>query len=137
MPPVESVRRLVAAINARNVPAILASLTPDHRFVDSLGAVISGRAALEQAWQGYFRLVPDYAIQIEEELVLGDVVVLFGAAGGTYAANGPPRSGARWGSPAAWRAVVRDDRVAEWRVYADNEPLRRLMRRGSGPGGSA
>lgn len=137
MPPVESVRRLVEAINARDVPAILACLTPDHRFVDSLGVVLSGRRALEQAWQGYFRLVPDYTVQIEEELVLGEVVVLLGAAGGTYAPDGRLRPGARWSSPAAWRAVVRDSGVAEWRVYGDNEPLRALMRRGSVPGASA
>ncbi len=136
MPPVESVRRLVAAINARDVPAILTCLTPDHRFVDSLGAVIGGHAALEQAWQAYFRIVPDYAVQIEEELVLGNVVVLFGAAGGTYAPDGSPGRDARWRSPAAWRAVVRDGGVAEWRVYADNEPLRALVRRALALGGS-
>jgi len=29
--------------------------------------------------------------------------------------------------PAAWLAVVKDGLVAEWRVYADNQPLRKLM----------
>ena len=37
----------------------------------------------------------------------------------------------RWETPAAWRAVIEHDRVAEWRVYADLEPLRAVMRRHS------
>ena len=32
-----------------------------------------------------------------------------------------------WEVPAAWRAVVQDGKIAEWRVYADNQPLRKLM----------
>jgi hypothetical protein len=34
----------------------------------------------------------------------------------------------RWETPAAWRAVVVDGLVAEWRVYTDNEPMRERMR---------
>jgi limonene-1,2-epoxide hydrolase len=29
--------------------------------------------------------------------------------------------------PAAWRAIVQNGKIAEWRVYADNQPLRKLM----------
>jgi len=129
MTSLESVRRLVEAINARDVAAIVASITPDHQFVDSLGIAVSGRTALEQAWAGYFRLVPDYTVEIAQALVEGEVVVLFGTAHGTYAPDGQLRPDRRWAAPAAWRAVVRDSQVAEWRVYADNEPLRALMRR--------
>jgi len=35
----------------------------------------------------------------------------------------------RWETPAAWRVVVEDGLVAEWRVYSDNEPMRERMRR--------
>jgi len=33
-----------------------------------------------------------------------------------------------WTVPTAWRAVVRNGQVAEWQVYADNEPLRASLR---------
>jgi hypothetical protein len=33
-----------------------------------------------------------------------------------------------WTTPAAWRASIRDGLIAEWRVYADNEPIRQIMR---------
>jgi len=32
-----------------------------------------------------------------------------------------------WEVPAAWRAVVRSNLIAAWHVYADNQPLRKLM----------
>lgn len=32
-----------------------------------------------------------------------------------------------WSTPVALRAFVENGEVAEWRVYSDNEPLRRLM----------
>ena len=32
-----------------------------------------------------------------------------------------------WKTPVALRAFAEDGKVADWRVYADNEPLRRLM----------
>ena len=46
----------------------------------------------------------------------GKQVAVFGAAGGTIA-------GTKWRTPAAWLAVVQDDLVKEWRVYADNKPV--------------
>jgi hypothetical protein len=36
-----------------------------------------------------------------------------------------------WKTPAAWRAVVKDGRISIWQVYADNEPIRAIMRKGS------
>ena len=29
----------------------------------------------------------------------------------------------------AWRAVVKDNKIAVWQVFADNEPIRAIMRR--------
>ena len=33
----------------------------------------------------------------------------------------------RWKTPVALRASVEGDRISEWQVYADNEPMRKLM----------
>ena len=126
---VEVARRLVDAINAHDVEAIVALLTEDHRFVDSVGHVVEGRTLMRSAWSVYLAMVPEYAVRVTETFVAGDVVALFGVASGAYAVNGCAVPDSRWHTPAAWRAVVRDDRVAEWRVYADNEPLRDVMRR--------
>jgi hypothetical protein len=31
--------------------------------------------------------------------------------------------------PAAWRARISGSLIAEWRVYADNDPIRQIMNR--------
>jgi len=110
------------------VNALAELMTPQHRFIDSLGGVTEGREAMRAGWTGYFRMVPDYAIEIEETFCDGPVVVMLGVVGGTYAPDGQLLEENRWRTPAALRAVIEDGKVAEWRVYADNEPIRQRMR---------
>lgn len=124
MAPLDVVLRFVAAVNFHDLAGIAALMTDDHRFVDSLGAVVGGAAQMREGWQAYFQMVPDYHIDVRESFFNGAVVVLLGTAWGTYAPDGPRSSENQWETPAAWRAVVRGDRVAEWQVYADNEPIR-------------
>ena len=73
-------------------------------------------------------MVPDYSIAVKQTLSDGPVVVIFGLAQGTYAPSGLLNPENRWETPLAIRALVDGGRVAEWRVYADNEPLRQKMR---------
>ena len=122
MEPADTVHAFVNAINHQSVDAIAELMTEDHVFTDSLAAAARGRDKMRAGWKSYFHMVPDYTITVEETFSAGAVVILLGMARGTY-------SGEAWSTPAAWRALVRDDRVAEWRVYADNEPLRQLMRK--------
>lgn len=129
MTPTESALRFVAAINAHDVDALLGLMPDDHRFIDSLGNTLSGRESLRSAWKGYFAMVPDYALTVTETLERLSVVALFGTARGSYAVGGKIVPSSHWETPAAWRAVLSERRVAEWRVYADNEPVRDIMRR--------
>ncbi len=122
------VRAFVDAVNARNLEAVFRLITDDHHFIDSLGQVVKGREAVRQAWESYFRIVPDYTINVHQVLESGDVVAVFGVAEGTYAVDGQLLEAYRWHTPAAWRAIVRDGKVWKWQVYADNEPIRALMR---------
>lgn len=128
MTPTDVVQRFVDRINARDLDAVAALMTEDHRFIDSLGAEVVGREKVRQGWEEYFRIVPDYRIEVRETFVDGLVVVLLGVARGTYTRDGTLRGEDTWHTPAAWRAQVSGGRVAEWRVYADNEPIRRRMR---------
>jgi uncharacterized protein (TIGR02246 family) len=116
-------REFVEAINRQDAEALAGLMTEGHRFTDSLGSVVTGRERMREGWRGYFRMVPDYRIEIAETLSEGVVVVMLGVAGGTYAP-----AGERWTTPTVVRARVDDGKVAEWQVYADNEPVRRLMR---------
>jgi ketosteroid isomerase-like protein len=118
----------VEAINAHDPRRILEMMTPDGEFVDSLG-VGFGTDVLLEAWAGYFGMVPDYAISIEETLSRGELVVLLGTAAGTYAPDGVLRTENRFRIHAAWRALVRGGSVARWQVFADNKPVYDLMQR--------
>ena len=120
----------VRAVNRQDVEQMAALMSPGHRFVDSMGQTVKGREAVRACWGGYFHMVPDYSIAVEESLCDGPVVVLLGMAKGTYVPEGWLKAENQWETPAAFRASIKDGKVAEWRVYADNEPMRQKMRIG-------
>lgn len=126
---VSAAMEFVRAINRQNVDALAALMTPDHQFIDSLGNTVAGREAMRTGWAGYFGMVPDYALAIEENYADGPVVVLVGVAQGTYKGEAALSPQNRWQTPIAVRAQIEGGLVAEWRIYADNEPIRTLMRK--------
>ena len=116
MNPVDTVLRFLDRINERDADRLAELMTEDHAFIDSLGQTIRGREKMRAGWRGYYAMSPDYWVSHEEIFQNGKQVAVFGAAGGTIA-------GTKWRTPAAWLAVVQDDLVKEWRVYADNKPV--------------
>jgi len=127
--PIEVVLKFEQLINSRDPAAMAGLLTADAVFVDSLGARVQGREKLRAAWEGYFRMVPDYSVSHDEIFGHGGTVAMFGTAQGTYSQDGTLRKENFWQSPAAWRAVVKDGKIALWQVFAVNEPIRVIMRR--------
>jgi ketosteroid isomerase-like protein len=128
-PQLELIETLADAINRHDLDAIMQTLHEGHVFVDSLGHEIKGIEAVRQAWKQYLAMVPDYWLRIEHGVLAPDYIALFGRAGGTLAVDGKVKEENWWETTAAWRAVVVDGRVAKWEVYADNEPIRVLMRK--------
>ena len=126
-------KAFVRAINRQDVDALAELMTEEHRFVDGLGNVVVGRDRMRAAWKSYFGMVPDYTITVEEIHCDGPVVAMFGTAQGTYAVDGRLLAENRWQTPAAFRAQVEHGKVAEWRVYADNEPIRQIIARQKSP----
>lgn len=136
-------QEFIKAINRQDPEALAALMTADHRFIDSLGHSAVGREGVKEGWKLYFQMVPDYRLDIDEMFCRESSVVMLGMARGTYAhafedvqamgmpnqmRDGSSRDPMQWQTPAALCAKVKNDRIAEWRVYADNEPLRRLMK---------
>lgn len=121
------VRSFVKAINAADVRAICDLMTEDHLFIDSDSGEVRGREPMRRAWIAYFAMMPQYEIQVEETHSKGTVVVLIGTAAGTYSPDGRLRPENHWKVPAAWRAVVRDGKVAVWQVFTNPEPVARLI----------
>src|SRR5262245_54095114 len=125
--PEAAVREFIARINAHDVDGIVERCRAEHRFVDSVGRVLTGHEQLRAAWSGYLQLFPDYCVEVESLAVEATVVLAAGSASGT-AGTGTPMA-QRWRIPAAWRAEVRDGLIDLWQVYADNTPLFELLRR--------
>lgn len=117
----------IRAVNRQDIDRLAELMSPAHRFIDSLGNIVEGRGEMRESWAAYFRMVPDYAVAIEEYYPADPVVILLGVASGTYSANGPLRLENHWQTPIAIRALIEDGLVSEWRVYADNEPIRKVM----------
>jgi ketosteroid isomerase-like protein len=113
------VRDFIAAINQGSASRLSSLMTEDHTFIDSAGRVESGRENMTRGWEGYFRMFPDYEIEIES--ILGDktLVAAFGSASGTYNGNRGLTAENRIEMPAAWKAVVMNGKIKLWQVYAD------------------
>ena len=118
--PVETFQQFATAINSHNVEGLTALMTPDHVFVDSVGNRAHGAASMEFGWRSYFTMCPDYWIQVDDAIAESGTVLAVGEAGGTI-------DGVAWRTPAAWKAVIRDGTVLEWRVFADNKPVYEIL----------
>jgi len=122
MTPAEILKQWLAAINGHDVAALAALMAADHVFVDSLGNRVVGASSMEAGWRAYFALCPDYWIRADHVMAEDDTALIAGEAGGTI-------DGELWRIPAAWRAVIRDGKVAEWQVFADNKPVYEILSR--------
>jgi len=129
--PIQVVLKFEELINSRDPEAISAFMIADAEFIDSLGNRIQGTEKLRSAWTGYFKMVPDYSISHAEIFAEGNIVAMFGSAQGTFSKDGQLRKEDFWKTPAAWRVVAKEGKIAVWQVYADNEPIRAIMRKHS------
>jgi ketosteroid isomerase-like protein len=121
-------QKFVKAINAHDTDGLIKMMSRDHVLIDSLGNRFPA-SAMRSGWQQYFMMMPDYWIKIDQIVSEGNAVILCGSAGGTFVPKGgmmKPEN--KWETPAVWRALVTGERISEWRVYCDNEPIREKMR---------
>jgi ketosteroid isomerase-like protein len=116
MNPVEKALAFFEAINRHDPDKLAALMTDDHVFIDSLGASVHGREKMHIGWRGYFAMCPDYKVSHEDIFHTGNTVAVFGSAGGTIREI-------RWQTAAAWRVVVYQGLIQEFRIYADNKPV--------------
>ncbi len=115
----EVVKAFIVAINQGNISQLSGLMTEDHTFIDTGGNVVSGRDKMIDGWKSYFRMFPDYRIDIESILHNGSLVAIFGSAFGTYNGNRGLVMENIIKMPAAWKAIVEHGRIKHWQVYAD------------------
>jgi ketosteroid isomerase-like protein len=98
---VNTVLGFLDRINQHDVDKLAEYMTVDHVFIDSFGQSVSGREKMRFGWRSYFAFCPDYWVSHEEIFSSGNLVAVFGAAGGTIGADGklPPEN--QWRASAA------------------------------------
>jgi hypothetical protein len=114
--PAETFKKFVNAVNGHDAEALMALMSPDHLFVDSLGNRVQGASHMQVGWRGYFTMCPDYSIRIDSLLWESETVLATGEAGGSI-------DKVPWRTPAAWKAIIRNGLVLEWHVFADSKPV--------------
>jgi ketosteroid isomerase-like protein len=128
------VKAFIAAINRRDLSELSSLMAEDHTFVDSLGAVQSGRENMIAGWQEYFRMFPDYKLHVDHILQDRELVAVFGSASGTYNGKRGLVPENRIDMPAAWKAVVENGKVRLWQVYTDWTEGSRIIDKDKGIG---
>ncbi len=113
----ETIKSFIDCINAHDVDGLGQLMNNDHVFVDAHGNEVVGKDKMTAGWRGYFEWFPDYYIEVTEVFEKGGTFALFGFAGGSFKGN----EAESWRLPAAWKAVVKDGRVARWQVLADTK----------------
>jgi predicted SnoaL-like aldol condensation-catalyzing enzyme len=114
------VYNFIDAINEHNVDKICSLMTDDHKFIDSQGNEAAGKEQMRAGWIGYFQLFPDYKIEVTDIFINDDIVAAFGFAGGTLKGLKEYKEN-YWRLPASWKAIIKNDKIQLWQVYADSK----------------
>ena len=117
----QTVYAFVEAINEHDVNKIDSLMTDDHKFVDAHGKEVIGKDKMKAAWTGYFQLFPDYQIEITDIFANNETIAAFGFASGTFKNKKTDDNKNFWRLPASWKAVVSDNKIKLWQVYADTK----------------
>ena len=97
-------------INRRDLEGLSRLMTDGHKFIDAASGMVSGKRACVEAWKGFFSAFPDYRNHFDRMISTGSKVVIIGRS---------TCSDPRLAGPALWQAIIFDDRIDEWRVFAD------------------
>ncbi len=105
-------------INARSVKGCEKLMTEDHIFIDIPGKVHDGREFMLKCWEEFFSEFPDYRNIFTRVENQDNFVILLGYS----VCSHEPLDGS-----AIWTAKIRDNLVAEWRIYEDTEEERKKL----------
>ena len=110
----------IDAINKADIDGILNLMSDDHILIDSQDNKMTGKDNLRQAWIGYFGMFPDYKIEVNEVLEKDSLICALGYASGTYKNLKNKGNSNHWKIPIALTAIIKDNHIMQWQIYADN-----------------
>jgi len=112
--------KYIDAINTADIDKLYKLMPDDHLFIDAHNNKVIGRDNMRISWIGYFAMFPDYKIEVNEILEKGSLICIIGYASGTYKGLKNKENSNYWRVPAAWTAIIENNKVKQWQVYADN-----------------
>ncbi|MEO8514753.1 MAG: Type 1 glutamine amidotransferase-like domain-containing protein [Ignavibacteria bacterium] len=123
----EIVKKYISHINEHDIPGLLEMTSQDAVFIDSMGINTEGKSEMSNAWNTLLTFFPDYTIIVKDIISTNGMVAVFGTAKGTLSTDGKILAENKFEIPASWTAVIKDGMISKWRVYADNQPVRKLI----------
>jgi peptidase E len=123
------INEFINYINDHKIDKLIEFIGDETVFKDSLGIYVDGKSEIKKAWNTLFSLFPDYTIKVDEIVNKKDTIGIFGTASGTYLNNNELSGVDSFRIPASWKVVVKNNRIIEWQVYADNEPVRNIIKK--------
>jgi ketosteroid isomerase-like protein len=126
MDPRDILSNFVKAINRHDVNKMYSLMTDGHTFFDARGGITHGKNKVKSIWENYFKLFPDYKIQITDiysDFMHIEKVAAFGFAHGTYENKKTESKENYWKIPAAWQIEIewKNERIKLWQVCADQK----------------
>jgi ketosteroid isomerase-like protein len=119
----------INAINNTDIERIYSLMSEDHLFIDSQDNRMLGKENMKQAWIAYFTMFPDYKIEINEIFEKDSLICIIGYASGTYNGIQDENNTNYWRIPAAWTAIITENKIKQWQVYADNIIVAEILKR--------
>jgi ketosteroid isomerase-like protein len=119
--------RFVKAINEHDLDEIVNLISEDHIFIDAMDNKSVGIKGMKEGWKGYYELFPDYQIEISVIIENTSIIGLFGYASATYKNITNKLNSNFWRIPAAWKAIVENNKVKHWQVYCDYSNLFKII----------
>lgn len=105
-------------INNQDLQGLSNLMIEEHVFIDSSDDVHKGKASMVKGWAEFFNLYPDYQNHFLHVESRDNLVLVIGYSTCSY----KPLDG-----PALWTAKIKNDLVAEWRVYLDTAENREKL----------
>jgi hypothetical protein len=105
-------------INRRDLDGLSRLMTDDHTFIDRDGKAAQPKKVMIESWKQFFELFPEYKNAFTRVESKENLVVMLGYA---FWSQEQPYD------PAIWTALIHEDLVREWRIYADTEANRKAF----------
>jgi ketosteroid isomerase-like protein len=118
---IKNIYDFVNAINEHDVNKIYSLMADDFIFFDAWGGKNTGKDKMKLGWEDYFKMFPDYKIEITDIYFDGNKIAIFGFASGTFENKKTETNEYYWKIPAAWQIEIINEKIKLWQVCADQK----------------